>query len=121
MSTERGDLPEIRPRVVDGVGYCDAGCPQACEQGDAVFCSLDDLEYSYPVFGPDEVLGEVCLHWASRTAARLAEVEEWAEEAREYILGSEPYVRMYGLECVKDRIDPLLSSYPGTDDQEGGE
>lgn len=93
---------EIKPRMVDGVGYCSMECPQ--------FSGPDHDRYdgSCPMADDHVNTGEVCPVWTQRMAA-------WAEEARCAI---EDELRSFvsGEEKQTWRmIDSLLSRYPGKD------
>jgi hypothetical protein len=103
------ELPDIKPRMVDGVAYCDAGCPCAYDffrWADKTpvdwLCRRDQVNRDHT---------DLCPVWAARMAA-------WAEEAREW------------MECIyhhHPHIAPekLLRRYPGGNDQtqdgDGGE
>ena len=66
--------PEIKPRIDDdGVGWCDAGCPQASEELDGIIqCAV----LKSPMWLPCEHSnGEVCPIHTARMAALLRECE----------------------------------------------
>jgi hypothetical protein len=94
-------VSDIKPRVVDGVGWCSRNCPHAggVGYGDYVSCDVAE-ERDCKLVQP---WTEVCPLWAARMAA-------WAEEAREWI-SSEMYDPHQGGGYK------LLCTYPGGNDQ----
>ena len=87
-------MTDIRPRMVDGVGWCRTNVP--CVTLKKLGC--DESGWSCVVDGRDHT-DSICPVWASRMAA-------WAEEARD-LLELDP-------DAHPDAAD-LLSRYPGKD------
>jgi len=90
-------MTDIKPRMVDGVGWCDVECGY---YRDPTGPTDIDLTCMIPVVLGDGIHDDqVCPHWAQRMAA-------WAEEARD-LLELDP-------DAHPDAAD-LLSRYPGKD------
>ena len=120
-ATTGGGLPVIKPRMVDGVGWCSRNCPHAggVGYGDYVSCDVAE-EKDCKLVQP---WTEVCPLWAARMAA-------WAERAHgslNWLLHLHHGVSRGGPEfeppCDQEWTNCLdegmatLRTYPGGNDQ----
>ncbi len=100
-------MSDIKPRIVDGVGLCDAGCPQADSCGDYTKCLLVDMNMWR--------FDEVCPVWAARLRAKVAALEE--DKARVDWIASRG-VLSCGIVCINDGVVSSVGQFEW-DDRDG--